>query len=198
MADNTDYFPQIRTVNKPNEYVNSTIRGRGNTVDKTAENVIVNGANNYVGEGCRDVNLLNSSGCTVSSGVVGINMISCSGLTAFDSGKIYIENVEISDDSFISSGSTYSQSFITVSGASLYYMTTANYTVVSAHGSNEIYLPEASGQTQVFNLKNQTGGDFTWYPFGSGNYIEDESSIITADGESITLQSDGSSNYIII
>lgn len=96
MADNTDRFPQIRLINKPNEFVNATIRGRDNIVDKTAENIIVNGQNNYVGPNCRDINLLNTSGCTVSSGVVGVNLFSCSGVTVSENNVLYFNNKKVS------------------------------------------------------------------------------------------------------
>jgi len=201
-----EYFPIIGQPIKPNKLFRQSIIGYGNQVASTAQDIIVNGEGNFIGDDCRSINILNTSGSVVTSGVIGVNLFSCSGLIIEESDVIYIKNVKITEDSFsggggsITSGTTFSQSLIYTGAVANYDMTTDNYTVVATGQPLQLGLPPAIGQTQVYNIKNQTGADLTFYGdlLSGTDTIEGETSATIGDGASLTLQSNGSTNYIII
>ena len=210
-SGSTEYFPIIGQATKPNKVFKQSIIGEGNNVDSTAQDIIVNGDGNYIGEECRDINLLNTSGSVVTSGTIGVNLFSCSGLTVDESNVIYIKNVLITEDSFSggggtpTSGVTYSQSYAIVEPFEFLQMTLDNYTVeVFGDSSEVVILPAAAGHTQVFNIKNSKTIEglevrqFNW-PSNTdsieGSTVE---LILPSTGDSVTLQSNGSNNYIIL
>jgi hypothetical protein len=196
-----EYFPIIGQAIKPNKLFRQSIIGHGNQVASTAQDIIVNGFGNSIGDDCRSINILNTSGSSVTSGVIGVNLFSCSGLIIDESDVIYIKNVKITESSFgITSGVTFSQSLIYTGAVGSYDMTTDNFTVVATQQPLQLGLPPAVGQTQVYNIKNQTGADLTFYGdlLSGTDTIEGETSATIGDGASLTLQSNGSTNYIII
>lgn len=95
MADNRDKFPKINRLPRPNVITNGQFLADGNFVHPTAESVIVTGANNFVGQGCKNVTILNSSGCIVSQDLVGVSIFNSSGTIATTSNIIYINGVAI-------------------------------------------------------------------------------------------------------
>ena len=92
MSDNTEYFPNQEFHEQPNAIIDSVIKGYGNIVAHSTRNTIVNGDSNYVGEETKNITILNSSGCVVSSGVVGCVIIASSGVVVTDSGQMWISN----------------------------------------------------------------------------------------------------------
>jgi hypothetical protein len=202
-----EYFPIIGQGRKPNKVFKQSIIGEDNAVESTAQDIIVNGTGNYIGEACRDINILNSSGCIVSSGVIGVNLFSCSGLTISAGGVIYIKNVKITEDSFSggggtpTSGVTYSQAYFPAAPGTATFVTSDMYTIeVFGNSSEVVFLAAATGQTRVINIKNsKTVETLEIYPDGSdtiegsGDFL-----VLSSTGESVTLQSNGSNNYIII
>jgi len=201
MADNTEYLPQIGVIDDTRTQRNYKLIGEDNIVHKTSSDVVVNGVGNFVGEECKRVNILASSGCVVTSGVTDVSLINSSGVTVnYPGGVIYIDNQLVTADSFITSGVTVSQSIVTLSDAVVYEMTTSDYTVISNNNGNEIYLPPAAGQTQVFHVKNIDSDDFTLYvyPLTSDTIDLTEDRIVLAQYDTVTVQSDGSTNYYIL
>ena len=195
-----DYFPLIKRKLKPNQKKQYAYTSLIDVVEDSAENVISNGGGNYIGEECKEINILNSSGCTVTSGVIGVNLFACSGISVYESNVIYIKNVKITEGNFLTSGVTFDQSLVYTGAVASYDMTTDNYTVVVTGQPIQLGLPPAAGQTQVYNVKNITGSDLTFYgdlAFGTDT-IENETSATIPDRASLTLQSNGSTNYIII
>lgn len=100
MADNNDYLP-IYTELSPFHHKRDVVIMRDeNIVEPNVISSIVTGIDNYVAENCKDITILNSSGCVVYPDVVGATIINSSGVIADTSGVIYISNVEVSDYSF--------------------------------------------------------------------------------------------------
>jgi len=93
MADNVDKFPQINRRPKPNVITNGQFIADGNFVHPTAESVIVTGVNNFVGQGCKNITLLNSSGCIVLADIEGATVFNSSGTVVTASNTIYINGI---------------------------------------------------------------------------------------------------------
>ena len=197
MANNTDFLPQIKQKDPPHFSRSRTIVGSGNVVDLTSINTIVNGTGNFVGADTKNVNILGSTDCVVVSGVTNVNIINCSGVVITESDKTFIKDVDISSESFIVSGVTFSQRYHIIPTAS-YQMTLDDYTVVNEFAGAQITLPLAAGHTQVFNIKQVAVGESGVVPSGSDSIegVPALTSLFT--GDNITLQSDGSTNYIIL
>ena len=201
-----EYFPIIGQGQKPNKVFRQSIIGAGNNVEPTAQDIIVNGFGNYIGEECRNINLLNTSACIVSSGIIGVNLFSCSGLVINDSDTIYIRNVLITEDSFSgggsipSSGVTYSESY-TIAGGD-YDVLLADSTIVNFIDGNTFYLPVTAGQTQKFNLKNLSSQTLVIdFIDTSVKHIDGDPNLVPLllnYRDSVTLQSNGSNGYIIL
>lgn len=68
-------------------------RSMGNYTDPSAENVYVSGTRNCVGQGCTNVEILNSSGCIVNAGLHGVTLINSSGVVVTESDVVYINGV---------------------------------------------------------------------------------------------------------
>lgn len=197
MADNTEYLPQIGVIDDSRTLRNYKLVGDGNVVHRTSTDVIVNGKDNFVGEECQRVNILASSGCTITSGVTDVSIINSSGITVnYPGNVIYVDNFLVTSSSFITSGTTFNQSFA-YTGELNYDMTTEDYTVVNVTNT-EILLPPALGQTQVFRIVNACGVDNTFYTTGSDTIYGFDNNITLSDGDAITVQSDGSSKYFVL
>ena len=197
-----EYFPIIGQTIKPNKLFRQSIIGYGNQVASTAQDIIVNGEGNFVGDDCRSINILNTSGSVVTSGVIGVNLFSCSGLIIEESDVIYIKNVKITEDSFggLTSGVTFSQSYRAISPFLSTTITEADYTVEQfGNASESVFLLPAAGQTRVINIKNsKTEFVLTINPSGADT-IEGELTLELGNtGDSVTLQSNGTNNYIIL
>lgn len=91
MANQED-FPSVRREEKQNTQTESIIKGANSFISESARSVFESGANNCVGEGCSNVTIFNSSGCTVLAGVVGATIINSSGVTCFNNGETWINN----------------------------------------------------------------------------------------------------------
>lgn len=198
MADNTEFLPQAQPIDPSHVRRNITIIGSGNVVDITSLNTIVSGRGNFVGEDTRGINLLGCTDCVVVSGVTNVNVINSSGVTVLESDTTYIKDIEISSDSFIVSGVTFSQGYHIVSDFG-YTITLDDYTIDDVNGLSEITLPAASGHTQVFNIKI-TGalGDTTVFLTGLDTIEGVAQNTQLSQGDNLTVQSNGSSNYIIL
>tara|TARA_R100001244_G_scaffold63542_1_gene52771 strand:- start:6054 stop:6692 length:639 start_codon:yes stop_codon:yes gene_type:complete len=207
-SGSTEYFPIISNASKPNRLFRHAIIGESNSVSSSAQDIVVNGVGNFIGDECRNINLLNTSACIVSSGVISANLFSCSGLTIDVNDVIYIKNVLITEDSFggggggITSGVTFSQAYRATTPTDLPEATVSlsDYTVeYFGTGSETSFLSPAAGQTQIFNIKNsKTIEVLNIYPDGSDT-IEGASIItLNSTGDTVTLQSNGTNNYIIL
>jgi len=93
MADNIDKFPKQKIVTRPNVITNGQFIADGNFVHPTAESCIVTGVNNFVGAGCRNVSILNSSGCIVFADVTGSTIFNSSGTVVTANNTIYINGI---------------------------------------------------------------------------------------------------------
>lgn len=97
----------------------STGVSTNNYVASSAENTLVTGDRNSVGEGAKHVIISNSSGCTVMGGLTGVSLFNCSGVTVTDNDSYYVNNVRIrggySDGSF--APKTYNTTNVTSSSA---------------------------------------------------------------------------------
>jgi len=87
-----EFFPKTGSKNKPNKITNVVIEGRGNYVNPTAENVIVNGDSNSIGYNVKDSSILGSSGCTIMAGLKNVQIINSSGVIATEDGMVCINN----------------------------------------------------------------------------------------------------------
>lgn len=201
-----EYFPIISAASKPNRLFRHAIIGEDNSVSSSAQDIIVNGAGNFIGDECRSVNLLNTSSCIVSSGVIGVNLFSCSGLIITESDVIYIKNVFITEDSFggggITSGVTFSQAYRATTPTDIPEATVSlsDYTVeYFGTGSETSFLSPAVGHTQIFNIRNsKTIEVLNIIPDGSDTIEGDSVLTLNNTGDSVTIQSNGTNNYIII
>ena len=200
MADNTEFFPNVDGINSPNLKRNGVYVGNTNTVEDSATNVMVNGNGNYVGEACNNVNILNSSGCAVTSGVINITIVGSSGLTVTESNQTFFANTEISSSSFITSGVTYSEGYHISAGE--YFITLADYTIEVVVDTDATALPLAAGHTQVFNIKNSSTTNTELHTLGSdtleGTAYPIPVGLEIGVGDTLTVQSNGSNNYIIL
>jgi len=193
MADNTDYLPLFGSTLQPNERTDVIIRGSNNAVAISAKSVFVSGDLNYVGDDCANVTILNSSGCVVSSGIVGATIINSSGIVIEDPDLVYINNILYS--TITGGGVTYFGYRKVTSNSTI---TTSDGTI-EARGGTDHDLPVCLGHNKMFNIKNYTGGNINVNTFGSDTIDNDPSgSLIVADGDSVTVQSDGISNYLIL
>lgn len=193
MADNTDYLPFFSSPLRANEKVDHVIRGQNNSVERSAKNVFVSGDMNYVGNDCANITILNSSGCVVSSGIVGATIINSSGIVISDENLIYINNTLYS--STTGGGVTYFG----------YRRVTSNSTITTDDGTIEVRggtyhdLPACLGHNKMFTIKNYTGGIIDVYTQGRDTIDNDLSGFISISNEDAkTVQSDGVSNYLII
>lgn len=196
MSDNSDFIPRYFPTNPMRTYMDSVINGAGNIVDPSAQNVIVNGDRNYVGGRASNVTILNSSGCVVNPDVVGAVIINSSGVTISDDNLVYINNVLVTNSSF-GTGSYVS------TAANGYSITSANETLeIRYTGSMGTYvLPSPLGHNRKYTIKNMSANDQEVLAYGYT--IDDTTSggagrVTLGTLDSITVQSDGISNYIII
>jgi hypothetical protein len=192
MSDNSDFIPRYYPTNPMRTYMDSVINGAGNIVDPSAQNVIVNGDRNYVGGRASNITILNSSGCVINPDVVGAVIINSSGVTISDDNLVYINNTLITNAS-LSTGS------YVVTSLGAYTMTVANETLdIQYSGSLGDYsLPYAVGHNKKFIIKNNTLNDQNVLRQGSDT-IDGNATITIGTFDSITVQSNGISNYIII
>ena len=195
---NEELFPQYKKNEIPKSYIDTVIKGSGNIIEDSSRNTIVTGDNNYVGEETESITILNSSGCVVSSGVVGCVIIGSSGVVVSDNNLLYINNVLITSANTSSDG---------------YRKSTTQYTIISLEdGTIDLqyntsggicYLPFPTGHNKKFTIKNNSPTFNDHEVWASGYTIDNSTSggagkVTLAYLESITVQSDGVSNYIII
>ena len=194
--NNIEEFPKQRSIENPRTYIDSVVKGSGNIIERSARNVIVNGHNNYVAEETRNINLFNSSACTISSGVVGVTIINSSGINVYSNDKVYINNKEFAP------GGTSSTGYDIVTASVTYFMDTDNGTVeLRGTSTHDTHLPLALGHNQKFIVKNNSyaGVEQNVKPAdGSSDSIDLDILWVLGYLDSITVQSDGVSNYIIV
>lgn len=192
MSDNTEYFPQQLFIENPNTHIDTIIKGKGNVIAYSARNVFVNGDSNYLGEDTKDINILNSSGCVISSGVVGCVIISSSGVVVTNSGQLYIKNKLISEDVIGGfSSSAYKKIYTD------YTVTLDDGTIDCISGVSIVTLPSANGHIQKFNIKNNQETDVQID--GGGSTIDIDDTIVTiSKRENLTVQGNGTENYLIL
>ena len=192
--NNEEYFPKNTPKTPPNTYIDTVINGFGNIVEPSSRNTQVNGDGNFVGEETANINILNSSGCTVSSGVIGCTIINSSGITVSDDNLVYINN------KLFTAGGTSSTSYDIYTAEAI--LTLDNGTVEQRSSVAQLtILPLAAGHNQKFNIKNNstTEVDQPVVPkLGSGDTIDGTDGLFLTYLDSITVQSDGTSNYIIL
>ena len=76
---------------------NNIIKGYGNIVDPSSKMVWVTGNNNTVGGNCYGVALMNSSGCVVPGNMSMVTIFNSSGVTAWESNLVIVNNQNIGD-----------------------------------------------------------------------------------------------------
>lgn len=195
MADNTDFLPQSESIDPPHVVRNRTIIGDSNIVDVSSINTIVSGLNNFVGAHTKNINILGSTNCQVTSGVTNVNIINSSGVSVTESDTTYIKNVVISVDSFITSGVTFSQGYRIANGSVI--VTLDDYTIEDPVGGSQVQLPSPVGHTQIFNVK-LTGSTESAVIVEGGLFIDDSTQQFLTQFDNLTVQSNGSNKYIII
>jgi len=197
MADNTEYLPQIGVIDDSRTERNYKLIGDGNVVSISAKDIVVNGQNNFVGEECQRINILASSGCTVTSGVTDISITGSSGLTINESSLTYIKNVLITDSSFSGGAVNTTYRVETLDAQSI----TATDATVELIGESVtvILLPPASGHNRIYNIKNLQVIDSDVEVYGGSDQIDSINDRVTlSQYDSVTVQSDGGINYIIL
>jgi hypothetical protein len=199
-SGSTEFFPLIRKLKKPNVTRQGVFISKLDVIDVTAENIISNGGGNFVGESCESINLLNCIGCSITSGVTGVNLIDCSGITVSENDVTFIDNLQITEGSFISSGVTFNQSYTIVPEGEALSMTTDNYTVeVFGTASEHVTLPNALGQTQVYHIKSsKTEVSLVIFTNGTDTIDGISTQITIGHLDTVTLQSNGADKYIIL
>ena len=196
---NNELFPKLKKPAKPNNHIDSVIMGHGNIVESSAQNVNVNGDANYVGVETGNINILNSSGCIVSSGVIGCTLINCSGISIYEDNLVYINNLLFSSATTSSSG---------------YRKTVTQYTVmVEGDGTIDLqyttsggvcYLPSPVGHFKKFVIKNNnttSNPHDVWcvgFSIDNGALVSGAGQITLGYLDSVTVQSNGADNYLII
>jgi len=184
MSDNTEYFPNQEFHEQPNAIIDSVIKGYGNIVAHSTRNTIVNGDSNYVGEETKNITILNSSGCVVSSGVVGCVIIASSGVVVTDSGQMWISNNRVDLNPIPNIEPRY---------------ITDNYTatllddliVVDAIGVNIHLLSytDLGNVSKRYYIKNASTGDITLTTSSLGfDPITRATTITLASEEAVTVQ----------
>ena len=197
MADNTEYLPQIEPIDDSRTYREGKIIGGNNVVDPTAKNVIVTGFSNFIGEDTNNIAVMNSTGCAVSSGVTDTFLLNCSGLTILDSGLTYIANTLIAANSFSGGAVNTGYRVETLDEQSI----TATDATVELSGGvvTAIGLPPAAGHNRIYNVKNLQSINADVETYGVGDWIDSINYRVTlTQYDSVTLQSNGVDNYIII
>ena len=194
-SGSVEYFPLLKKLNRANHKKQQAISSLIDLVEDSAENVISNGGGNYVGEACHEINILNSSGCVVTSGVIGVNLFACSGLTVTESNVIYIKNIKITEDSFTSG--TISSSFRTITADSTYLLPSDETVQLSGEAVTVTYLPSPVGHHRIIDAKNLQAIDTVISVGGSDTIDIDFVDVTLSYLDNVTLQSDGISNWII-
>jgi hypothetical protein len=186
MSINTDYTPEFITPEPFNHRTDMVLKGGGSIVEDTATNVINTGRNNYVGNFCDGITLLNSSGCTVAENCNNIMLLNSSGISvqAYSSGVVYFNNNLINP-----SGGT---SPVITQPVGAYTATIYDDIIICTSVGQVITIPT---YTQIgskrFDVKNLSGGDCYILTDSIGGFdlespIVDE--ITSMDKESYTLQ----------
>ena len=170
MADNNEYIPQITYVPRYNEYVNTIIRGQSNIVEPSADDVIVSGDRNYVGQGCRNISLLNSSGCVVYPNVVGSTLINCSGIVIQEDNLVYINNNRLTNiTGGVSEPKLIGSNYQATVNDDVLFIDTAGVIITFPHYS------DVGGKE--WRVKNISTGDAYIYTSDSGGF-DNESPVI--------------------
>ena len=195
---NSELFPQRKRGTPPNTSIDSVIKGSGNIIDSSSRNTVVNGDANYVGEQTSNINIFNSSGCVVSSGVIGCVLINSSGIVVSDNNLVYINN------QLFTAGSVSSDGYrkVTINTTAI-QPTDGTIDVQYSGGIGIYYLPSPVGHFRKYTIKNNSptfhDQDVWCYSFTIDNATSGGAGKVTlAYLDSITVQSDGSANYLII
>ena len=199
--NNQEEFPKQRSIEPPQTYIDSVIKGTGNIIQRSAKNVIVNGDNNYVAEEAKNINIFNSSGCVVSSGVIGVTLINSSGVVASTDNVVYINNTEFKLEGAIPTGN-YRESAINTA------ITLADETLNIKNPTPStvtiVVLPTAFGHNQRFTIKNNSPSLNDVHIFAYSETIDNDpgsggaAKLIISYLDAVELMSDGISNYMII
>lgn len=186
MSINTDYTPEFTSPEPFNHRSDMVIKGASNIIKDTAINVICTGRENYVGDFCDGITLLNSSGCVVSENCSDIMLLNSSGISvgAFSSGVVYFNNNLVTPNGSAApiinqppsdyTATIYDDIIICTSVGQI--ITIPTYTEI---GSKRFEVKNLSGGT-IYILTDSDGG------FDLETPIIDE--ITSLDKESYTLQ----------
>lgn len=93
--NNGDPAPQSGAKSKPGVTSSTGLRSMGNYISENASATIVTGYRNFVGQGCKNVSVFNSSGCTVLPGLHGVSLFNSSGVIATENDLVYMNNVKM-------------------------------------------------------------------------------------------------------
>ncbi len=145
-----DALPNPVGVEKPSTYGMVSMRSGINFIDPSAERTYVSGTRNCVGQGCTNVEILNSSGCIVNAGLHGVTIINSSGIIVTDSDVVYINSVLQSGQT---KSGTYTPTLTTVSNLTNKVAYECQYTrvgdVVTVSGMMDLQATLVSTLTRV-------------------------------------------------
>jgi hypothetical protein len=199
MSINTDYTPEFITPEPFNHRTDMVLKGGGSIVEDTATNVINTGRNNYVGNFCDGITLLNSSGCTVAENCNNIMLLNSSGISvqAYSSGVVYFNNNLINPSGI--------KSPVITMPISNYTATIYDDVIICTNPGQEITIPTYSEVgSKRWEVKNLSEGDcyiLTNSAKGFDFYNPAVDTITSMDKESYTLQTaniNGDDTIIII
>lgn len=124
---------------------NTTLKASNNYVASSAENVIVTGDRNCVGEGAKHVMLSNSSGCTVMGGLTGVTLFNTSGVTVTESNVTYINGTKIASGKYKVYRANLTQSGTNAPDASV-FDTTMGGAIVWSYSGAGVYIGTLTGE----------------------------------------------------
>jgi hypothetical protein len=189
MADNTEFTPIYTEVERPHFRTDFVIRGANNIISPTAKNIICFGDNNYIGEDCENISMMNSSACIVSPGVRGVVLMNTSGVTISENDTVYIQNQNVTSGSFVSN--TANVRIIMGSDTALI----TDDILIIPTSSETITIPSCStlGINKRYEIKNISDGDIYLYTDSSDGFDRDTTNppvvdtITLAMGEAVVL-----------
>lgn len=167
------------------------IQGEDNFVDKSSENVTIQGDRNKVGADSYNINLINSNDNLIDSGLSNVTLINTNGITVEDSNVVYINGMALSGPDVVQQKNG---NFVTETKVTTYEVDTSAFTLKADLNSSEV--PEG----KIYNFKKKSNKNKLIILPGTGYTIDHGPSLIFKSKQAnFSLQFDkDSSNWIII